>query len=74
MPVRVCGTGLLHWARASDENIHEPAGALLPARTGRDKGDSDERPKQIEGVEISADVTALDGAFHQRVYGSMDLP
>jgi hypothetical protein len=37
-------------------------------------GDTDQRPKQVEGVEISTDVTALDRAIHQRINRSMDQP
>jgi len=35
-------------------------------------GDTDQRSTQIEEVEISADVAALDGAFHQRINYSAD--
>jgi len=31
-----------------------PPGALLPARTGRYMGDSDQRSKEVKGVEIAS--------------------
>ena|SRR5437762_3151213 len=36
---------LFDWPRTSDEDIHESPGALLPVRTGRHVGDTDEGPK-----------------------------
>ena len=36
-------------------------------------GDADERPQQIERVEIFTDIAALDRALHQRVDGSLNL-
>ena len=66
--------GLFDWARTSDEDVHQPPRALLPARAGRYMGDTDQRSKQVEGVEISANVAALDRAFYQRINRSMDQP
>jgi hypothetical protein len=37
-------------------------------------GDTDQRSKQVEGVEISTDVAALDRTFYQRINCSMDPP
>ncbi len=37
-------------------------------------GDTDQRPKQVEGFEIPADVAAYDRALHQRIDGSLDQP
>ena len=37
-------------------------------------GDTDQRSKQVERVEISADVAALDRAFYQRINRSLDQP
>jgi len=51
-PGRGCGRTLFDWARAGDENVHQPPGALLPA------GAADRRSKQVERVEIFADFAA----------------
>ena len=36
-------------------------------------GDADQRPKQVEGVEISSYIAALDCALYQRIKRSLDL-
>ena len=36
-------------------------------------GDADERAEQIEWLQISTNVAALDGALHQRINRSLDL-
>jgi hypothetical protein len=61
------------WPRTSDEDIYQSPGALLPVRTGRYVGHADERPKQIEWVEIASYITGLDGVLCQRVNRSLDL-
>ena len=37
-------------------------------------GDTDQRSKQVEGVEVAANVAALDRALHQRIDSSLDQP
>src|SRR5580698_10289408 len=66
-------SGLFDWPRTRDEDVHQSPGALLPVRTGRHVGDADQRPKQIEWLQIFANVAALDGALHQRINRSLDL-
>ncbi len=56
---------LFDWPRTGDEDVHESPGALLPVRTRSHVGDTDERPEQIEGLQISTNLAALDGALHQ---------
>ena len=49
-----------------DEDIDESSGALLPVRAGGDIGDADQRPQQVDRIEVLTDVAALDRALHQR--------
>jgi len=51
--------------RTYDEDVHEPSGALLPVGARRHVGDADQRPEQIEWLQVSTDVAAFDCAFHQ---------
>ena len=64
---------LFDWPRTSDEDVHESPGALPPVRTGRHVGDADQRSKQIEWLQISTDVAALDSPLHQRINRSLNL-
>src|SRR5580658_6036753 len=64
---------LLDWPRTGDEDVHESPGALLPVRAGRHMGDADQCAEQIEWLQISTNVAALDGALHQRINRSLDL-
>src|SRR5690349_21358038 len=59
--------------RTGDENIHQPSGALLPIGTRRHVGYSDQCPKQIEWLDIFANIAAFDCALHQRLDRSLDL-
>jgi hypothetical protein len=54
------------------EDVHQSPGALLPARPGGYMGNADQRPKQIEGVEISSYIATLDCAFGQRINRRLD--
>ena len=73
--VRVCRpwARLLDWPRTGDEDVNESLGALLPVRTGRHMGDADQCAEQIEWLQISAKVAALDGALYQRINRSLNL-
>ena len=64
---------LLDWPRTRDEDIHKSPGAFLPVRAGRYVRDADQRAKQIEWLQISAYVSALDCALHQRINRSLNL-
>ena len=59
--------GLFHWSRTRDKDIHQPPGALLPVRAARYIRDADKRAKQVEWLEISTNVSTLNGALHQRI-------
>src|ERR1700678_713881 len=51
--------------RPRDKDVDEPAGTLRPVRAGGDVGDPDQSAKQIDRVQILADVAALDRALYQ---------
>src|ERR1019366_8559134 len=68
-PVRRC---LFDGARARNKDVHEPPGALLPARSGRYMRYADQRSKQVEGFEIFSHVAAFDRASDQRINRSVD--
>jgi hypothetical protein len=53
-------------ARTDDEDIYESFCALLPVRAGHHVGDADKRPKEIDRIEVLADVAAFDRALRQR--------
>src|SRR5258706_7018308 len=69
----VCVLRLVDCPRTRDEDVHESSGALLPVRTGRHVGDADKGAEQIEWLQISTNVAALDCALHQRINRSLDL-
>ena len=66
-------TALPGRTRTGDEDIHQSPGALLPIRAGRHVGHADKSPKQIERVEVLADVAAPYRARYQRIDRSLDL-
>jgi hypothetical protein len=61
------------WAGTDDEDVHQSFGALLPVRACGDEGYADERPQKIVGVEIAAEIAAVDGALGQQFNGFADL-
>jgi hypothetical protein len=65
--------GLFGGTRTGYQNIHEPPGALLPVRAGRRVSDTDKSLKQIDCVEIFAQVATLDAVLHECTNRSMDL-
>ena len=69
----VCVSRLVDSPRPRDEDVHESSGALLPVRTGRHVGDADKGAEQVEWLQISTNVVALDCALHQRINRSLDL-
>src|SRR5580700_9381962 len=58
-------SGLFGWAGTGDEDVDEPFGALLPVRAGGHVGDADQRPQQVDRIEVLADIAALNRALHQ---------
>ena len=72
-PVGANVKALFDWSRTRDEDIHQSSGALLPVRTGRHVRDADKCAEQIEWLQVSANVAALDCALHQRINRSLDL-
>jgi len=65
-------SGLFGWTGACDENVYQPLGTLLPIGTEGHMGDTDYRPKQIGGLDISSHIAALFRALHQFVHRSLD--
>ena len=46
---------------------------MRPVGAGGYAGDADERAEQVEGLEVLADIAALNRAFHQRINRAADL-
>jgi hypothetical protein len=57
---------LFGWAGADGEDVGEPSGALLPVRAGGHVGDADQRPQQVDRIEVLTDVTAFYRALDER--------
>jgi hypothetical protein len=57
-------TGLGDRTRAENENVHQSFGALRPIRPGGHVGNADERPEQIEWIEVRPDVATFDRSLH----------
>ena len=64
---------LFNRPRTGNKDIDQPSRALRPVRAGRDIGDADDSPKEIERVEVLAYVAALDRALHERKKRFMNL-
>src|SRR5690242_9966177 len=60
-------------AGAGEEDVDQPSGALLPAGKCIDVRNTDQRANQIEGIDIFAEVTAIDSALHQKIGGFLYL-
>jgi len=57
--------GLYDWPRTGNEDIHESFGALLPVGASGHVSDADKSSQEINRVEVSPYVAALDSALHQ---------
>jgi hypothetical protein len=67
----VCVWRLVDCPRTRDEDVHESSGALQPVKTGCHVEDADKSAEQLEWLEISTNVVALDCALHQRINRSL---
>src|SRR5215469_7588504 len=56
---------VLSGPRASDKDIYESPGALLPVRARRHVSDADESPKKINWIQVLPYVAALDRPPHK---------
>jgi hypothetical protein len=72
MARRVACPALFGWAGTGNEDVYQSSGALLPIIPGAHIRDSDQRPKQIEGVNISSHIATPFGALHQLFDCSLD--
>ena len=52
--------------------MHEPAGTLGPVGCGSYIGDANQRTQQVEGIEIGADIAAVNGSPHQGIDRPLD--
>ena len=59
--------------RASDKDIYESPGALLPVRARRHVSDADESPKKIDRIQVLPYVAALDCSLYECANRSPDL-
>ena len=59
--------GLFERARACDEDVYQSPGALLPISARAHMRDADQGPKQVEGIQISAQIATLLSALDQGI-------
>src|SRR3981189_3105309 len=56
----LCAFALLYRTRAQNENVNKSLSALCPVRSGRDVGNADQSPEQIEWIKVRTDIPIFD--------------